>query len=133
MASALPSTFILQSPITSTGATNGTAYAVDNTVFTTGVPDWSIFVEVTSLTANTPVRFSIQDSVDGTTWVSGPTFELVGRLGVQYPLRRTFKRADFPGLRFGVASAQMRVSLTLIQWLMPSISWWAGYSGVLSN
>ena len=133
MASALPSTLILQSPITSTAATTGTAYAIDSTIFTSGVPDWAIFVEITALTANTPVRFSIQDSVDGVTWVSGPTFEIEGRLGVQYPLRRTFKRADFPGLRFGVASAQMRVALTLLQWLGPSVSWFSGYQGPLSN
>lgn len=137
----LPSNLVLQAVTTSTGAVNGTTYAVDNTVFTSGTPDWSIRFEIRALSAGATARFAIQDSVDNfTTPVTGPCFEIGPGLtgtGTQiastYPVYRTFTRKDFPGLRFGVASAVVRVALILVQGTLPSITWGATYQGPLTN
>jgi hypothetical protein len=137
----LPSNLILETVRTDTGAHNGTTYAVDSSVFSTGVPDWTIWVEVTALSPGATARVSLQDSVDNfVTPIAGPTFEIGPGLagsGAQisktYPVRRTWKRADSPGLRFAAASGVMRIALTLVQGILPSVSWWAGYQGPLSN
>jgi hypothetical protein len=139
--SALPTNGILQAVTTSTAATNGTTYAVDSTVFTTTVPDWLVTFEIRGLSPGATARFSIQDSVDNfTTPITGPTFEIGqgnagigGQIGLTYPIYRSFKRKDAPGLRFGVASAVMRVSLTLVQGVLPSVVWAAYYQGPLQN
>lgn len=125
---------ILVAPRTDSAATTTTTYAVDSTVFTTGTPDWTIFVEVSALSAGAICRFTIQDSVDAfTTTIAGPTFELAAQIGKTFPVRHTFKRAEFPGLRFSVASGVVRIALTLLQGVIPSVTWWAGYQGPFSN
>lgn len=132
---ALPSNFVLEPLSTQTGAHIGNSYSIDNTVFHSAV-DWTIWVEVTAIDYGTFARFSIQDSVDAfTTIIAGPTFEVAGGGNVSktYPIRHSFKRADFPGLRFGVANAVMRVSLTLLQGVSPHVTYTAMYTGPLSN
>lgn len=127
-------TFQLQALTTSTGAVAGTSYAIDNTVFTTAVPDWTIWVEVQAMDAADFARFSVQDSVDGfTTIIAGPTFEVAGLTKNSYGRRYTFTKKDWPGIRFGVASAVLRVSLTLLQGTSPHVTWQAYYQGPLSN
>lgn len=134
-------TYQLEPLATRSAAHTGTSYAIDSSVFTTGVPDWTVTLEIRSLSAGATARFSIQDSVDAfTTVIAGPTFEvgpgLTGtgaQVGQTYPKYFSFTRKDFPGLRFGVASAVLRVSLTLIQGTLPQVQYQATYSGPLLN
>lgn len=122
----------LVAPRTDSGAFNGTNYQIDNTVFRTMSPDWTISIDIDSMLA-TYARFSVQDSIDGTTWISGPTFEASGAWTKVFPYVVSWKKKDFPGLRLGVANAVLRVALTLLRGTAPSITWQAYYQGVLSN
>ncbi len=125
---------------TVTTTTNGTSYAIDNTIFH-GPVDWTITFEIRVLSPGATARFAIQDSVDAfATPVTGPCFEigpgLAGsgaQIGSTYPVYRSFRRKDFPGLRFGVASAVLRCSLILLQGILPSVTYGVSYVGPLSN
>ena len=83
--------------------------------------DWTLKVNVAamadSVTANAPVvRFQFVDTVDDYTHsVVGPTLSFKGTIASSYDRVRSFKKQDFPDLRVGVASAQLRLDMSNLQ------------------
>lgn len=74
--------------------------------------DWTIKLQVESLTAAKQARFVFEDTVnDYTASLAGPSFSMKGSLGASYDKVKSFKKQDFPSLRLGTASAQLRLKL----------------------
>lgn len=77
--------------------------------------DWTVKVQVAGLTQGKKARIAIEDSVDAFgTFLAGPAFSFLGGFGTENDHVRSFKKADFPSLRFGVASAVLRAKLAEI-------------------
>jgi hypothetical protein len=78
--------------------------------------DWTICFEVqTVLGSDTSLRFTFQDSVDAfTTTVAGPSFSVYGPSAKTNSRKFSLKKQDFPDLRFGIASAVLRLALTRV-------------------
>jgi hypothetical protein len=98
---------------TQTAAVNGSGVAISGI---TG--DWTLKLQIASIsdTATTPsVRFQFTDTVNNfTASLAGPTFSVQGALSNSADIVYSWKKKDFPDLRFGVASAQIRLDLTNI-------------------
>lgn len=74
--------------------------------------DWTIKLQVESLTSAKNARFSFEDTVnDYTASLTGPTVSFKGALAVSYDKVKSFKKQDFPSLRLGTGSAQLRLKL----------------------
>lgn len=71
--------------------------------------DWTLKLQVESLTAAKQVRIGFEDTVnDYTGAIMGPVFSMKGALAKEYDKVKSFKKQDFPSLRLGTASAQLR-------------------------
>jgi hypothetical protein len=79
--------------------------------------DWTIKVQVEALsdsvTSNIPmVRLGFEDTVtDYTASLAGPTIAFKGTLTKSADKVKSFKKQDFPDLRFGTAGAQLRLKV----------------------
>ena len=109
----------IQARVTKTAAFAGSGIDVSGIVDGSGaIKDWTLKLQVEALSdavaATTPmVRFAFEDTVnDWTASLAGPTISFKGTLAKSFDKVKSFKRQDFPDLRIGVASAQLRLSLT---------------------
>jgi hypothetical protein len=86
---------------------------------------WTLVLEVQSSAALDGVaRFTFQDSVDAfTTVVAGPSVTVEGASRSANERRWTWTQKDFPDMRFGWGSAQLRLALTRISGTNPSIQY----------
>ncbi len=102
----------VQARVTKTAAFTGTAIDVSGI---TG--DWTLKLQVEALSdsvaATTPVvRFGWEDTVtDYTASITGPTVSFKGTLAKSFDKVKSFKKQDFPDLRLGTGSAQLRLKL----------------------
>ena len=101
----------VQAKVTKTAAFNGTTE-----VDVSGIDgDWTLVLNIQAAAALTFARFAFEDSVDAfSASLSGPAFSIAGLTTAQGSRRFAVKKADFPSLRLGTASAVLRVSLTQI-------------------
>jgi hypothetical protein len=81
--------------------------------------DWTLKINVQSLAdaSTTPVvRLSFEDTVnDYTASLAGPTVSFKGALSNNADKVKSFKKQDFPDLRLGTSSAQLRLKLSNIE------------------
>lgn len=97
----------VQALVTKTAAFNGSS--VDISAVT---GDWTLFIRVAKLTAAKKARLGFQDSVDAfTNNLAGPAISVKGEVGTDYDKVYSFKKQDFPSLRFGTGSAVLRAVL----------------------
>lgn len=97
----------LQARVSKTAAFTGSGIDVSGI---TG--DWTLKIQVESLTAAKNCRFAFEDTVnDYTASLTGPTVSFKGALASSFDKVKSFKKADFPSLRLGTASAQLRLKL----------------------
>jgi hypothetical protein len=102
----------LQARVTKTASFTGSGLDVSGI---TG--DWTIKVQVEALADGTAVnvpnvRFGLEDTVtDWTASLAGPTISFKGTLAKSFDKVKSFKKQDFPSLRLGVASSQLRLKL----------------------
>ena len=95
----------IQARVSKTAAFTGTGIDVSGI---TG--DWTVKLQIESLTAAKQARFAFEDTVnDYTASLAGPTFSFKGSLTSSADKVKSFKKADFPSLRLGTASAQLRL------------------------
>ena len=96
----------IQARVSKTAAFTGTGVDVSGI---TG--DWTIKLQIESLTTAKNVRFAFEDTVnDYTASIAGPTFSFKGGLSAASDKVKSFKKADFPSLRLGTGSAQLRLT-----------------------
>ena len=106
----------VQSRVTKTAAFTGAGLDVSGI---TG--DWTLKLQVEALSdsvaATTPVvRFGFEDTVnDYTASLTGPTISFKGTLAKSFDKVKSFKKQDFPDLRLGTGSAQLRLKLLNIE------------------
>jgi hypothetical protein len=111
----------IQSQVTRTGAAAGSFVDVSGIVDGSGSPrDWTLKINVSALSdsaGNTPsVRFAFEDSVNaGSAYLAGPTFSFAGTVVAASDKVKSFKKADFPDLRIGVANALLRLRLSNLE------------------
>jgi hypothetical protein len=75
--------------------------------------DWTLVLEVLAMNDANAIRFQFSDSVDAfSTVLAGPTVCISGKIDKSDQKRYTFFKRDFPNLRFGTASAVLRLSIT---------------------
>jgi hypothetical protein len=99
--------------------------------------DARIHIEVTDLSAasGTPsANIVFQDTVDDFTAVqTGPSLHLKGTIGgdAETWFRKSWPVRDFPNLRFGVTSAELRCKIEALGGTTPSITYrtWIEYNG----
>lgn len=102
----------IQARVTKTAAFTGTGLDVSGI---TG--DWTLKVQVEALADSTAinvpvVRFGFEDTVtDYTASLTGPTISFKGTLAKSFDKVKSFKKQDFPSLRAGVTSSQLRLKL----------------------
>lgn len=118
----------VQASVTKTATFNGASIAIDNTVFPT-TPSWTLVLLVSVTGPDTVARFTFQDSVDAfTTPLAGPGTAVTGGISVRAGEKRyTWCSYDFPDLRFGVASAVLRLALTRITGTSPTVTYSAWF------
>lgn len=78
---------------------------------------WTLKLQVASLTTSDGsipvVRFEFDDTVNSfTASLAGPTASFKGSLGLSFDKVHSWKQQDFPDLRLGTASAQLRLQLS---------------------
>lgn len=77
--------------------------------------DWTLKLQVESMAyaSGTPqCRFAFEDTVnDYTASLAGPTVSFKGALSASADKVKSFKKQDFPDLRLGTSSAQLRLKL----------------------
>jgi hypothetical protein len=97
--------------VTATGAVTPTA-GVD----VSGVTgDYTIVVEVVSMTAAKTARIQIEDTVNAFTASAAlAVIDITGTLSGQYSQRFSFRKYQLPNSNFGVASGKARVNVTAI-------------------
>lgn len=124
----MPNITVVQAQVTKTATFNGASIAIDNTVFPT-TPSWTLVLEASVTGPDTVARFTFQDSVDAfTTVLAGPSVVAPGGVTVRGGGKRfTFSSYDFPDLRFGVASAVLRLALTRITGTSPTVTYSAWF------
>lgn len=95
---------------------------------------WTLKLRVTAMSAasGTPkARFAFVDSVDNfTAELPGPTVHVEGPIDSTNPITRSFQWNQFPSLRFGTASAEIRLNLVeLTATSTPSVTYeaWLEY------
>jgi hypothetical protein len=98
--------------------------AIDISGFTA---DDTVHIEVTNLTAasGVPVAvFTVEDSVDTfTTAVACGMESFRGPITRAAPVQRSFRVRDNPGIRFGTASARLRINLSAIRGTTPTVTY----------
>lgn len=100
----------VQATTTKTAAFTGTG--IDVSTFT---GDWTLKIQVQSLSDSKKVRFVFEDTVnDFTASVAGPTFSFMGKVEASYDRVKSFKKQDFPDLRLGATSAKLRLNVARI-------------------
>jgi hypothetical protein len=111
----------IQAKVTKTATFNGSGVDVS------GISgDWTLVLDVQTVVGDTAVRFGFQDTVDAfTTPLAGPTVSVSGAVALANSRRFTFKKYDFPGLRCGTASAQLRLAVLAITGTSPSVTYQA--------
>ena len=104
----------IQSQITKTAAFTGSGVDISGI---TG--DWTLKLNMSNLadSSTTPiVRFAFEDTVnDYTASLAGPTVSFKGAIAKSYDKVKSFKKQDFPDLRLGTGSAQLRLKLSNIE------------------
>ena len=95
---------------------NKTAVFTGSAIDVSGITgDWTIKLQVSTLTAAAKVRFQFEDTVtDWTASLVGPTFNLLGEYTVACDKVKSFKKANYPSLRLGSVSGQLRLKVTEI-------------------
>lgn len=74
--------------------------------------DWTLCIEVQAMNDGNTARIGFADSVDAfTNKLAGPQFSFSGKITPDSSRRFTVTKKDFPGLRFGTASAVLRIEL----------------------
>jgi hypothetical protein len=116
---------VVQAETTQTAPFNGPAIDIST------VPNnsWTLVLEARSSTADS-ARFCVQDSVDAfTTVVAGPSVEVNGANTLRNTRRWSFTQRDFPDMRFGTASAVLRLALLKLSGTSPSVQYraWVEY------
>jgi hypothetical protein len=83
--------------------------------------DWTLKLQVYSYTPPTgatvasPFRFEFDDTVNSFTgYLAGPTVSFAGQFASSYDNTKAFRKQDFPDLRMGTSSAQLRLVLSNI-------------------
>ncbi len=100
----------IQARVSKTSTFNGAG--IDVSGFT---GDWTLKIQIESLTQAKKARFVFEDTVnDYTASIAGPAFSFLGSLAASYDKVKSIKKADFPSLRMGTASAQLRLKLAEI-------------------
>lgn len=100
----------IQAQVTKTAAFDGASLDISGV---TG--DWTIKLQVSALTAAKKARFIFQDSVDAfSANIGGPAVSVKGAISEDADKVYSFKKQDFPSLRFGTASAVLRLALAEI-------------------
>lgn len=104
----------VQAQITKTAAFVGSGVDVSGL---TG--DWTLKINVSAMSdsaTNTPlIRLLFEDTVNSfTAALAGPVVSFKGALFPASDKVHSFKKQDFPDLRLGTASAQLRLSLSNI-------------------
>lgn len=100
----------IQAAVSKTAAFSGSAIDISGI---TG--DWTLKIQVESLTDAKTVRLGFEDTVnDWTASVVGPTVSFVGAIAAAYDKVFALKKKDFPDLRLGTNSAQLRCSVLRI-------------------
>jgi hypothetical protein len=100
----------IQDLVTKTAAFTGTG--VDVSALT---GDWTLKVQVESLTNQKAARLVFEDTVnDFTASVAVAVFAFLGGLEKTYDKVKSFKKADLPGARVGVTNGKMRLNVGLI-------------------
>lgn len=96
--------------------------------------DWTLVLEILGLDSGDGASFAFEDSVDAfTTPVAGPTVSVTGQIGsggtststFSNPKRYSFKKEDYPGLRFGTTSAVLRLNVTRLTGSSPHCTYQA--------
>lgn len=98
-------------------ATTATSAAANaNEVDISGIAatvDWTLKVEVRNLVGKARLQF--EDTVNNfSAAIAGPVINVAGPLTKEAPQTFSFKKRDFPSLRFGTTSAEFRANLTEI-------------------
>ena len=102
----------LQARVSKTAAFTGSGIDVSGIA-----GDWTLKLQVEALTDSTAVnapvvRFGFEDTVtDYTASIVGPTISFKGTLAKSADKVKSFKKQDFPSLRLGVGSGQLRLKL----------------------
>lgn len=103
----------IDAKVTRTAAANGTSLSIASAAL--AAADWTLCIEVQAMNDQNVARFGFYDSVDAfTAKIAGPQFCISGRITPDASRRFYVTKKDFPGLRFGTASAVLRVELTSI-------------------
>lgn len=77
--------------------------------------DWTLRLRIESLTAAKNIEVAFEDSVDGATWITRYARNIKGAVvtGAMIDLI-TIRKYDYPMLRFGTASAVLRLNVLAI-------------------
>ncbi len=111
----------VQAKVTRTSAANGSSVDISGI---TG--DWTLVLEVLAQNSGNVSRFIFQDSVDAfTNNIGGAAVSVAEATANANPRRFTFTKKDFPSLRFGVASAGLRLALAEITGSSKSVTYQA--------
>jgi len=77
--------------------------------------DWTFRLRLESLTAAKNVEIAVEDSVDGATWITRYAKNVKGSISTNAMLDLiTLRKYDYPMLRFGTASAVLRINVLAI-------------------
>ena len=111
----------IQAKVTKTAAFAGAGIDISGVKDGSVVKDWTLKLQVEALSdavaATIPsVRLGFVDTVnDFTDSIAGPTISFSGTLTKSADKVKSFKKADFPDLRMGVSSAQLKLKLLNIE------------------
>jgi hypothetical protein len=114
----------LQAQTTQTAPFDSSPISVSGALSNGTPADWTISLDILALAPGTTVRFSVDDTVTST-YLSGPTFSLIGDAGHSYPRSLSIKKEDFPDLRVGATNAQLKFRLLNIGGVAPSVTYQA--------
>ena len=104
----------IQSLTTKSAAFTGTPIAADNTIVQNGAM-WTVFLHITSLSPNSTVRYSFEDSNNGfTSFAASKTFSFSGSFGPTSDTVVSFNSRDYPTVLLGSPNTSIRLSLTAI-------------------
>lgn len=103
-----------------------------------GGVDWTLVIEILGQDAADSASFAFEDSVDDfTTPVTGPDVNITGQVSsggtstsrFSSVKRYSFKKKDYPGLRFGVSGAWLRLNLIRLTGSSPHVTYqsWLEY------
>lgn len=103
----------VEAKVTRTGAGNSSNLSISAAALAT--TDWTLCIEVQAMNDQNLARIGFFDSVDAfTNKIAGPQFSFSGKIVPEQSKRFYVTKKDFPGLRFGTASAVLRVELAAL-------------------